>query len=297
MVSLPLSFACDFRYEPIRCSGMFDVVGGGFLDLKPSFDSKISTHDCILRPFFDSTEPERASSSRRQKREFDQQAARIMPEGGMYPWKVQKVVTAPTANYRNMALPHDPPAGWEWSQNAMTREWTLREKEVHAVPAETAAVAVADTDDADRVLLDDATIPLAHAEPIGVDDPPPKNLRHRHVVTESDTFQGICLRYKISATQLRQANCFSGTNLKLAPKILNIPHVVMARPMSREDKIVMVLRGPTTCGGSQPPNAIQLSRKEAIAYLEMSDWNVETALDEMRADQEFELSQSQQKLG
>jgi LysM repeat protein len=230
-----------------------------------------------------------------------------MPEGGMYPWKVQKIVTAPTPNYRNMTLPHDPPAGWEWSQNATTREWTLREKEVHAVAL--ADEAVTDNTDPGHAVLDVATIPLAHAEPIGVvdvvvvephNDPSPqkKNLRHRHVVTESDTFQGICLRYKISATQLRQANCFSGTNLKLAPKILNIPHVVMARPMSREDKIVMMLRGPTTCGVSpQPPYSIKLSRKEAIAYLEMSDWNVETALDEMRADQEFELSQSQQKLG
>jgi hypothetical protein len=223
-----------------------------------------------------------------------------MPEGGMYPWKVQKVVTAPTANYRHMALPHDPPAGWEWSQNATTREWTLREKEVHAVALATAAEQLhADNTDAGHALLDQATIPLAHADPIGVvvivephdQSPPQKNLRHRHVVTESDTFQGICLRYQISATQLRQANCFSGTNLKLAPKILNIPHVVMARPMSREDKIVMVLRGPTTGVGGPPQNANKLSRKEAIAYLEMSDWNVEAALDEMRADQEFELSQ------
>lgn len=229
------------------------------------------------------------------KREIDQSST--MSEGGMCPWKMQKVVTAPTANYRHMALPHDPPAGWEWSHDATTREWTLRETEVHAVALAAAAEQLHADTAAGHARLDEATIPLAHAEPIGVvvveqhDQP---HLRHRHVVTESDTFQGICLRYKISATQLRQANCFSGTNLKLAPKILNIPHVVMARPMTREDKIALVLRGAT--GGGQPQNLIKLSRNEAIAYLEMSDWNVEVALDEMRADQEFELSQPQ-KLG
>jgi hypothetical protein len=44
-----------------------------------------------------------------------------------------------------------------------------------------------------------------------------------HVVLPSDTLQGICLAYKISSQRLRQANCFSGNNLLLAPKKLIIP--------------------------------------------------------------------------
>lgn len=44
-----------------------------------------------------------------------------------------------------------------------------------------------------------------------------------HVVLPCDTFQGICLAYKISATRLRQVNHFSGSNLSTAPKKLIIP--------------------------------------------------------------------------
>ena len=44
-----------------------------------------------------------------------------------------------------------------------------------------------------------------------------------HVVLPSDTLEGMCLFYKISATRLRQANQFSGNTLSLAPKRLVIP--------------------------------------------------------------------------
>lgn len=53
----------------------------------------------------------------------------------------------------------------------------------------------------------------------------PKYHHVQHVILpEEDTFDGICLRYGITPTQLRQANGgFSGTNLRLAPATLNIP--------------------------------------------------------------------------
>lgn len=44
-----------------------------------------------------------------------------------------------------------------------------------------------------------------------------------HVILPTDTLQGICLTYKISTTRLRQANCFSGNSLLLAPKKLVVP--------------------------------------------------------------------------
>jgi LysM repeat protein len=44
-----------------------------------------------------------------------------------------------------------------------------------------------------------------------------------HVVLPSDTLQGICLAYKVNVTRLRQANCFSGNSISLAPKKLVIP--------------------------------------------------------------------------
>lgn len=44
-----------------------------------------------------------------------------------------------------------------------------------------------------------------------------------HVILPTDTFQGICLAYKITASKLRRANHFSGESLTLAPKRLIIP--------------------------------------------------------------------------
>lgn len=49
-----------------------------------------------------------------------------------------------------------------------------------------------------------------------------------HVILPTDTLQGICLAYKISATRLKQANHFSGNGLSLAPKKLVIPLSKMA---------------------------------------------------------------------
>lgn len=44
-----------------------------------------------------------------------------------------------------------------------------------------------------------------------------------HVVLPTDTLQGLCLAYKISATKLRMENNFSGNSLQMAPKKLKIP--------------------------------------------------------------------------
>lgn len=190
-----------------------------------------------------------------------------MPEGGLYPWKVQKTKSLPRAHYHRMSL-GEPPAGMEWTQNAETREWTLREISSTATPITVDA-------EATKISTDD-TIPLAHAEPI------PQVLHH--VVTETDTMQGICLKYKVSATQLRQANCFSGTNLKLAPKVLKIPN--SNRTIAPTTNIIQ----------SEHENKIaqvyvkhkSLSRKEVRAYLEMNDWNIERTLNEIQQDEEFE---------
>ena len=44
-----------------------------------------------------------------------------------------------------------------------------------------------------------------------------------HKVQETDTFQGLCLKYKVTPVELRRANKMMGTNLKLAPEKLVIP--------------------------------------------------------------------------
>ena len=44
-----------------------------------------------------------------------------------------------------------------------------------------------------------------------------------HIVLPTDTLQGICLAYKVSAMRLKKENGFSGNNLQLGPKKLRIP--------------------------------------------------------------------------
>ena len=44
-----------------------------------------------------------------------------------------------------------------------------------------------------------------------------------HVVLPTDTLQGLCLAYRISATKLRMVNKFSGNSLTMAPSTLIIP--------------------------------------------------------------------------
>ncbi|KAL7515181.1 hypothetical protein ACHAXN_012516 [Cyclotella atomus] len=44
-----------------------------------------------------------------------------------------------------------------------------------------------------------------------------------HIVLPTDTLQGICLAYKVSAMRLKKENGFSGNNIQLGPKRLKIP--------------------------------------------------------------------------
>lgn len=44
-----------------------------------------------------------------------------------------------------------------------------------------------------------------------------------HIVLPTDTLEGVCLAYKVSASSLRRANHFSGNSLHSAPKKLLIP--------------------------------------------------------------------------
>lgn len=63
-----------------------------------------------------------------------------------------------------------------------------------------------------------------------------------HLVQPSDTLQGICLRYGITPTELRQSNMFSGSNLALAPSRLRIP-----LPLSSDKKRTMKNNSQTCC--------------------------------------------------
>ena len=153
-----------------------------------------------------------------------------MSEGGIFPWKVQKIELPKygrAGTYAGLSKPlPDPPKGQTWVQDVSSREWKL----VPVALASAHAVAVARVmDDADVVAGQNSP---ATAVPVAVDAAtlvdrnrvaaPPGGIR-RHEVIPTDTFQGICLRYRVTPTELRRANKMMGSDLKLAPGILVIP--------------------------------------------------------------------------
>jgi hypothetical protein len=143
-----------------------------------------------------------------------------------------------------------------WVQDEDTNEWRLDE----LVPQDEETIGIAT---------------LVHDD--GGDNP---SLWHQ--VQPTDTFQGICLKYKVTPTQLRQANGgFSGTNLFLAPNPLRIPkmakHVVEAQVVddnARPQKKLLTLL----------QSCPSLSHSEAKCYLELNDWNLKEALSDAKED-------------
>ena len=178
-----------------------------------------------------------------------------MSDGGLLAWKRQTIDEhrGPVASYGNLyrSLP-DPPKDMHWVQDEKTKEWHLEKKEGDII--------------VDAKLVGDEESSSSAAEPFLM-----------HPVQKSDTFQGICLKYKITPTELRQANSgFSGTNLFLAPNPLKIPN----KGNYVEAKAVPVVLGQTPEQKlSELLNACTaLSRSEAKCYLELNDWNTKEAL-------------------
>jgi hypothetical protein len=174
-----------------------------------------------------------------------------MNEGGLFAWKRQRIDVhrGPAGEYVNLHKPlPDPPKGMYWVQDETTKEWSLEKQKDEYVVAE--------------VVHDQNGDVPAFIE---------------HAVLNTDTFAGICMRYRITPTELRQTNGgFSGTNLFLAPNPLKIPntkgHAVplkahLVGELSPAQKISKVMN---ECRGT--------ARSEAKCYLELNDWSVEQAI-------------------
>ena len=106
-----------------------------------------------------------------------------------------------------------------------------------------------------------------------------------HCVQPNDTISGICLQYNISAVRLRQANLFSGEQ----ESVLLAPHKLLAIPLSDG----LYARVQETESEDYKLNSLRkqfpkLSKKEATAYLELSDWVLDDALASAREDLEWE---------
>ncbi len=149
------------------------------------------------------------------------------------------------AHHDKLQLP-PAPTNMEWTYQLSTHRWILQPLL-----------------EAEITLLDPATEPtLAVIE---------------HWVQPSDTLVGLCLKYGITAIQLRRANLgFSGNNLLLAPNPLRIPNIREAVPATEDrDKllqtVMLVFRD-------------ELSRTEAKCYLELNDWDVNQAIANAKQD-------------
>jgi len=109
-----------------------------------------------------------------------------------------------------------------------------------------------------------------------------------HVVMPTDTIQGLCLAYKVSATKLRMVNRFSGNSLSLAPSKLRIPlnraslkngKIRLQDENSKDFKIHELL--------SKFPS---LKHFEAKSYLDNNENNLEMAICTARDDLEWKQS-------
>ena len=206
----------------------------------------------------------------------------------MQPWKPQKIDMSrgPAGNYRNLRKPLDmPPKGMEWQfDERHADKWILKHRDVEVAPS---ALPSSSSKENENVAnkKDTDGVPMALVE--GVD-----YLKHT-VLHDVDTFQGLCIKYKINAIQLRQANGgFSGTNLRLAAPVLYIP--LKGHPerlnIRAQDTSSMSFKLQTLL--SEFP---RLRHPEAKAYLELADGDLEAARKEAKEDLAWE--EQQKKIG
>jgi len=203
-----------------------------------------------------------------------------MAEGGIYPWKLQKIKQPNnglpgTCRFADLSKPlPDPPKGLTWVQDESTKEWKL-------IPMVTATVAASDANNESTAIA----VAVEQAVPIH----PNKTTSYAatgiqyHKVLPTDTFQGICLRYKVTPMELRRTNKMMGSNLKLAPENLVIPCngknlSVQQRMPTEEEKIASLI------AKVSPVARKKITYSEARSYLEIRDWDVKSAIEDVNED-------------
>jgi hypothetical protein len=127
-----------------------------------------------------------------------------------------------------------------------------------------------------------------------------------HVVLPTDTLQGLCLAYKISATRLRMENNFSGNSLHMAPKRLRIPNanaavVGTAYEKGYEKGATMVRTQDRTSREFKLYALVAempcMELVEAKAYLDLSNWDLDEAIRSAREDEGWSLKGGFEPLG
>lgn len=209
-----------------------------------------------------------------------------MSEGGYFPWKRQSIIGTP-GDYSTLSSPLPPlPKGYSWVRNPETREWSVN-------------CVVDDGTGEESKHFDEGGLVLDSSLNVTGEGKLPDECDYvQHQVQKSDTFQGICLKYGITPVSLRQVNKFSGSNLSFAPELLIIPlsrklndgtkTKADSTPLAKEEKLNQFIR---TFQKHRASNLV--SRKEAQAYLDMNDGNLEMAIKDAKADFGWELGKDE----
>ena len=167
-------------------------------------------------------------------------------EGGLYPWKTQRIVdNSPDISYFSKSLP-SPPSGHFWERKE-DGNWTL------------------------------VKIPTESAEEGTILFPNPSIIEH--TVMPGDTLQGICLRYRVNATEIRRANLFSGNSIQFKQTLLiPINGGCIVRPQIETHDILV----------QRFKNVTQEGTTEARIYLEENNWDIVKAIHQWRNDAHWE---------
>uniref|UniRef100_A0A7S2HWY8 LysM domain-containing protein n=1 Tax=Helicotheca tamesis TaxID=374047 RepID=A0A7S2HWY8_9STRA len=195
-----------------------------------------------------------------------------MAEGAKFGWKIQKIKEfGPRADYSALSEPLPcPPWGMAWKKDKLTHQWKLM-----FAPEEEKS-----KNETTRVIGDEKKLAKEN-----------ECFYVEHYVLPTDTFQGLCLAYRISPVRLRQLNAFSGTSLKLAPSKLIIPI----------PDVRSVLDGTLRIQDIDDPNFKHqvlslefpiLTSEEVRAYLIMCAWDLRTAIQTAKADLDWEQARS-----
>lgn len=197
----------------------------------------------------------------------------IEAEGGLYAWKVQTVDQhrgpSGVTDYNTLKgrLPN-PPKGKVWHRDLETREWSIVQAPINNEH---------ETD---------------CQEPLNSKDTEPDTKYLEHVVLPTDTFQGLCLRYKVKPLVLRQLNKFSGNELMSAPKKLLIPcGKVNVQKSEFQEASSESYKIRSFCARIKGLRNDNMSSKEARIYLASCEWNISDAVKKALAEIDWERDQ------
>jgi hypothetical protein len=219
-------------------------------------------------------------------------------EGGFLPWKVNPASTCIYADYSKLHMPlPTPPKGFSWSKD-VGGEFFLVDESTGQRLKHLPSPDDLPSDDLEKMpsghtsrTLEFEASPRDHERQQAFEESmaaAPEFIDH--VILPSDTFPGICLRYKVKPAIIRRVNQFTGDNLR-SLKVLKIPTaylIASGRPLVSQihdrDVQLQIFMNDTGLGSI-----------EAKIYLDNHEWDAKKAREEWADDNIWELQQEQIK--